>query len=40
MYFNKKYKRVGPVFQGNYKAVLITSEPQFIYLSVVSSISV
>jgi len=33
MYFNKKYKRVGPVFQGNYKAVLITSEPQFIYLS-------
>lgn len=33
MYFNKKYKRVGPVFQGNYKAVLIKTESQFIYLS-------
>lgn len=33
MYFNRKYQRVGPVFQGRYKAVLITTEPQFIYLS-------
>ena len=33
MYFNKKYKRVGPVFQGRYKAVLITDENQFIYMS-------
>lgn len=33
MYFNKKYKRVGPVFQGRYKAVMVTSEIQFIYLS-------
>lgn len=33
MYFNKKYKRVGHVFQGRYKAVMVTSENQFIYLS-------
>lgn len=33
MYFNAKYKRVGPVFQGRYKAVLVKSENQFIYLS-------
>jgi len=33
MYFNKKYKRVGPVFQGRYKGVMIVSEIQFIYLS-------
>ena len=33
MYFNRKYKRVGPLFQGVYKAVLITSEEQFLYLS-------
>lgn len=32
-YFNKKYHRVGPVFQGNYKAVRVESEEQFIYLS-------
>ena len=32
-YFNKKYQRVGPVFQGRYKAVLVTRESQFIYLS-------
>lgn len=32
-YFNKKYHRVGPVFQSRYKAVLITGENQFIYLS-------
>lgn len=33
MYFNKKYKRVGHVFQGRYKAVMVTNENQFIYLS-------
>lgn len=33
MYFNRKYHRVGPVFQGKYKAVLVDSESQFIYLS-------
>lgn len=32
-YFNRKYKRVGPVFQGRYKAVMIKTEAQFIYLS-------
>ena len=33
MYFNSKYKRVGHLYQGVYKAVLITSEPQFLHLS-------
>lgn len=33
MYFNKKYHRVGPIFQGRYKAVMIKTETQFIYLS-------
>lgn len=33
MYFNKKYKRVGPLYQGVYKAVIITSEGQFLHLS-------
>jgi putative transposase len=33
MYFNKKYKRVGSLFQGVYKAVLVTSDPQFLHLS-------
>jgi putative transposase len=32
-YFNKKYDRVGSLFQGPYKAVKITSESQWIYLS-------
>jgi putative transposase len=32
-YFNKKYKRVGSLYQGVYKAVLITSETQFLHLS-------
>lgn len=32
-YFNKKYNRVGPVFQSRYKAVLVRRENQFIYLS-------
>ena len=33
MYFNKKYKRVGGLFQSVYKGVLVESEEQFIYLS-------
>lgn len=33
IYFNKKYKRVGSLYQGVYKAVLITTEEQFLYLS-------
>ncbi len=32
-YFNRKYKRVGSLYQGVYKAVLITSEEQFLHLS-------
>lgn len=33
MYFNKKYERVGSLYQGTYKAVLVTSEIQFLHLS-------
>ena len=33
MYFNKKYARVGKLFQGTYKAVLVTEELQFLYLT-------
>lgn len=33
MYFNRKYKRVGGLFQGKYKAVRITGEEQYTYLS-------
>lgn len=33
VYFNNKYHRVGPIFQGKFKAVMVTSEPQFIFLS-------
>jgi len=33
MYFNKKYKRVGGLFQGRYKCVRIKSEQQFTYIS-------
>jgi putative transposase len=33
MYFNKKYKRVGHLFQSRYKAVLITNEAQYLHLS-------
>jgi len=32
-YFNTKYQRVGPIFQGKLKAVAVTSEEQFTYLS-------
>ncbi|MBU1085806.1 MAG: transposase [Candidatus Beckwithbacteria bacterium] len=33
MYFNKKYKRVGKLYQGTYKAVLVKSEAQLLHLS-------
>lgn len=33
MYFNRKYKRVGALCQDIYKAVSITTDEQFIYLS-------
>lgn len=33
MYFNHKYERVGPLFQGRYKAALIENESQFLHLS-------
>src|SRR3972149_7409859 len=33
MYFNRKYKRIGPLFQGGYKAVLIETDEQLSYLS-------
>ena len=33
MYFNKKYKRVGTLFQGRYKAVLIFGKERLIDLS-------
>lgn len=32
-YFNRKYERVGPLFQGRYKAVLIQSNEFLLYLS-------
>jgi putative transposase len=33
MYFNRKYKRVGGLFQGVYKAVLVDSNEQLLHLS-------
>jgi len=33
MYFNKKYERVGPLFQGIYKAVMIEHENQFLWVT-------
>jgi len=33
MYFNRKYKRVGSLYQDVYKAVLVTSEEQLLHLS-------
>lgn len=33
MYFNRKYKRIGPLFQGIYKAVLVETDEQLIHLS-------
>lgn len=32
MYFNKKYERVGSLFQGTYKKVVVTEEAHFIHL--------
>lgn len=32
-YFNKRYNRVGPLFQGVYKAVAIDSDEQFLHVS-------
>jgi REP element-mobilizing transposase RayT len=33
MYFNKKYKRKGPLFESRYKAVLIKNDPQLTHVS-------
>ncbi len=33
MYFNRKYQRVGSLYQAVYKAVFVETEPQFVYLS-------
>jgi len=33
MHFNKKYERVGSLFQGPYKAVMIEQENQFLWVS-------
>ncbi len=33
MYFNRKYKRVGSLFQAVYKAALVNREEQFLYLT-------
>lgn len=33
MYFNKRYTRVGSLFQGRYKAVLVDNDMQFLYLT-------
>lgn len=32
-YFNERYKRIGPLFQGRYKAVLVTEEPYLLHLT-------
>lgn len=32
-YFNKKYKRIGPLYQGVYKAVLVKTDEQLTHLS-------
>lgn len=33
MYFNKRYNRVGYLFQGNYKAILISKDEYLLHLS-------
>lgn len=33
MYFNRKYKRVGPLYQGVYKAVMVVSDEQLLHLT-------
>ena len=32
-YFNKRYRRIGPLFQGTYKGVLIETDEQLLHLS-------
>lgn len=32
-YFNEKYERVGPLFQGKFKAVLVETDAYFLHLS-------
>lgn len=32
-YFNNKYERVGPLFQGRYKGILVTKDEYFLHLS-------
>lgn len=32
-YFNHKHGRIGPLFQGDYKAVLVTTDPQLLHLT-------
>jgi len=32
-YFNQKYERIGPLFEGRYKAVLVNSNEYLLYLS-------
>lgn len=32
-YFNERYERIGPLFQGKYKGVLITEDPYLLHLS-------
>jgi REP element-mobilizing transposase RayT len=33
MYFNHKYNREGPLFQGTYKAVLVDDDPYFLWIT-------
>lgn len=33
MYFNKKYKRKGPLFESAYKAVIIENDPQLMHIT-------
>jgi putative transposase len=33
MYFNRRYKRVGSLFQGHYKGVLVETDEQLLYLT-------
>lgn len=33
MYFNRRHKRIGPLFQGRYKAVLVEEDQYLLYLS-------
>lgn len=32
-YFNKRYQRTGPLFQGRYKAVIVDTEPYLLHLT-------